>query len=100
MKIITPEFESLFKDYPFYSQDGSKNHLVIVKLFAVGITWHLLEYDKETKNAFCYVTWMVVDEFWYVNIPELESLKIHGFVEVERDLGFKTTPLKELVKDL
>jgi hypothetical protein len=100
MKLITQEFESLFENYPLYGQDWSKEHLVVTKLFVLGVTWYLLEYDKKSKNAFCYVTWMAVDEFWYVNISELEELKVCNLFEVERDIHFKPTLLKELVKDL
>ena len=33
MKIITKEFEMLFKNYPLYSQENKKDPLVIAKLF-------------------------------------------------------------------
>ncbi len=56
MKLITEEFEKGFEKYPPYSQDGSKNPIVQEKLFIGSATWYLLEYDKETKNAFAFVT--------------------------------------------
>jgi len=33
MKLITVEFEALFKDYPLNSQEETEDPLVVVKLF-------------------------------------------------------------------
>ena len=57
MKIVTEEFEALFKDYPLYSQDDAKDPKVIAKLFdpCGSATWYLTEYDPVKKIAFCYV---------------------------------------------
>ncbi len=87
----------LFKNYPLYSQEDKKDPLVIAKLFVWGITWYLTEYNKDTKEAFWYVTWMAEDEFWYIYIPELETIKIQGFFEVERDLYFTQEPLSKFI---
>ena len=97
MKIITQEFEALFKKYPLYTQDWVKNPIVIAKLFVWNITWYLTEYDKETKAAFWYVTWMGWDEFGYIHIQELEEVRINNIWEVEGDLYFTSTPLKDLI---
>jgi hypothetical protein len=45
MKLITEEFEALFKDYPLYSQEHEKDPLVVAKLFdPTGYaTWYLTE---------------------------------------------------------
>ncbi len=45
MKIVTPEFEALFKDYPLYSQEEAEDPLVIAKLFdpTGSATWLLTE---------------------------------------------------------
>ena len=61
MKLITPEFEELFKDYPLYSQEHEKDPLIIAKLFdPVGsATWWITEYDPAEKIAFCYVIGLV-----------------------------------------
>ena len=57
MKLITEEFEELFKDYPLYSQEHEKDPLVIAKLFDRGgsATWYLTEYDPNEKLAFGFV---------------------------------------------
>ena len=99
MKLITQKFESLFEKYPLYSQDGIKDPLVIAKFFVWNITWYLTEYDKNTKNAFWYVTWLQEDEFWYISVLELESIKINNIWEVERDLFFRATLLKTLLSE-
>jgi len=93
MKIITPEFEELFKNYPLYSQDWVKDPIVVAKLFVWNITWYLTEYDKKSKDAFWYTTWLGEDEFWYIHIPELENVKVNGIWEVERDLYLTQAPL-------
>ena len=98
MKLITKEFEWLFKDFPLYSQDWVKDPLVVAKFFVWNITWYITEYDKESKNAFWYITGLYQDEFWYISITELESIKINNIWEVERDLYFTATSLKTLLQ--
>ncbi len=57
MKLISEEFEELFKDYPLYSQEHEKDPLVIAKLFdpCGSATWYLTEYDPAEKIAFGWV---------------------------------------------
>ena len=97
MKLITQEFEELFEKYPLYSQDGIKDPLVIAKFFVWNITWYLTEYNKNSKNAFWYVTGLQEDEFWYISVLELEDIKINNIWEVERDLHFTAISLKTLL---
>jgi hypothetical protein len=63
MKLITEEFETLFKDYPLYSQESESDPKVICKLFdpCGSATWYLTEYDPVEKIAFSYVTGLVQD---------------------------------------
>lgn len=63
MKLITPEFEELFKEYPLYSQEDAEDPIIIAKLFdPVGsATWWVTEYDPVEKIVFCYVTGLVQD---------------------------------------
>ncbi len=69
MKLITEEFELLFKDYPLYSQEDEEDSLVISKLFdpCGSATWYLLEYDPAEKIAFCYVTGLAENELGYIS---------------------------------
>jgi hypothetical protein len=108
--IITPEFESLFEEYPFYSQENSKDPIVSAVLSIGNAVWYLTEYDKDSKTAFGLVTWLAEDELWYIYIPELEEIEITREVqidengttmpmtfEVQRDKWFKPAPLTTLL---
>ena len=99
MKLITEEFEELFKDYPLYSQEEADDPIVIAKLFdpCVSATWFLTEYDPEEKIAFCYVTGLVADEYGYTSLIELESIERPFGLTIERDLYFVQKRLSELV---
>ena len=98
MKLITEEFEELFKDYPLYSQEQEKDPLVVCKLFdpCGSATWYLLEYDPEEKIAFSYVTGMTADELGYVSLEELESIERPFGLTIERDLYFVQKRLSEV----
>jgi hypothetical protein len=77
MKLITKEFEELFKDYPLYSQEHEKDPPVIAKLFdpCGSASWWITEYGPAEKIAFCYVTGMTADELGFVSLIEMESIK-------------------------
>ena len=100
MKIVTDEFEVLFKDYPLYSQENEKDPLVICKLFdpCGSATWYLTEYDPVEKIAFSFVTGMTADEFGYTSLIELESIERPFGLTIERDLYFTQKRLSELKK--
>jgi len=76
MKLITEEFEALFKDYPLCLQEHEKDPLVVAKLFdpCGSASWYLLEYDPVEKIAFGYVTGMAADELGYISLIEMESI--------------------------
>ncbi len=100
MKLITDEFEELFKEFPLYSQEHEEDPLVLAKLFdpAGSATWLLLEYDPETKIAFSYVMGLAVDELGYTSLTELESLERPFGLTIERDLYFAQKRLSELIE--
>ena len=97
MKLITPELEEMFKDYPLYSQENEDDPLVVVKLFdpCGSATWFLLEYDPVEKIAFCFVTGLQVDELGYTSLEELESIKRPFGLTIERDLYFRQARLSK-----
>jgi hypothetical protein len=97
MKLITEEFEMLFKDYPLYSQESVKDPLVIAKLFdpCRSATWYLTEYDPVEKIAFSYVTGLQAEEWGYTSLIELESIERPYGLTIERDLFFVQKPLTE-----
>ena len=100
MKLITEEFEALFKDYPLYSQEHEKDPLVIAKLFdpCGSATWYLTEYDPAEKIAFCYVVGLQVDEWGYSSLVELESIERPFGLTIERDLYFVQKRFSEVKK--
>ena len=102
MSIIHKSFIKLFTDYPLYSQEHSKDPLIVAKLFDVAgsATWYLTEYDPETKTAFGYVTGLAHDEWGYIYIPEMEEIKHLGIPRIERDINFTQKPISECVPAL
>ena len=97
--LATPEFEQLFKNFPLYSQEGTKDPLVIARLFdAYGsAAWYLTEYNPEDKIAFGYVTGLGHNAFGYISIIVLESIYLGNSKtpRIERDLYFKQCRLSE-----
>ncbi len=100
MKLITEEFEELFKDYPLYSQEESKDPLIVAKLFdpCGSASWWITEYDPVEKIAFCYVTGLAQDEWGYTNLIELESIERPFGLTIERDLYFQPKPFSECAR--
>jgi len=100
MKIVTEEFEALFKEYPLYSQEHESDPLVIAKLFdpCGSATWFLLEYDPVDKIAFGYVTGMTADELGYISLTEMESIEGSLGIGIEQDNYFKQKRLSEVKK--
>ncbi len=100
--IATKEFIALFTDYPLSSQEPNNDPLVIAKVFDTfgSATWYLTELDPIDMIAFGYVKGLASDEFGYVSITELESIKHAqlGIPRIERDLYFTQQPLSQLLK--
>ena len=100
MKLITKEFEALFKDYPLYSQEEAEDPIVIVKLFdpCGSASWWLTEYDPRENIAFGYVTGLVADEWGYVSLGELEGIQRPFGLTIELDLYFVQKRFSECLK--
>jgi hypothetical protein len=97
MKLITEEFIETMRNYPYRSQQNEKDPFVPVKFFnpcGAG-RWFITEYDPEEKIAFGYVTELGYDEFGYISLEELESLRLPFGLTIERDLHFKPCRLSE-----
>ncbi|UCJ09110.1 DUF2958 domain-containing protein [Chitinophaga pendula] len=74
-------------------ENREKDHVPVVKLFypGTGCTWLLTEIDPdEPRLAFglCDLG-MGFPELGYVDLNEMDSVKIKGIWSVERDLDFK-----------
>ena len=99
MKLITPELEELFKDYPLYSQEDADDPLIVAKLFdpAGSATWWITEYDPVDKIVFCFVTGLIQDEWGYTSLIELESIERPFGLTIERDLYFVQKKFSEVI---
>lgn len=97
MTLVTKEFEESFVDYPLYSQEAEEDPIVIAKLHIPNteICWYLLEYDPNDKIAYCFVTGLGCDEFGYVSLVELESIKLANGIAVKQDMEAEQKHLSE-----
>lgn len=102
MKLVTPDFEALFDDYPIGSQKKETDPLVIAKLYdPIGSgVWYLLEYDKKARIVFCYVTGLFDDEFGYISLDEMEALGRPESLTIKQDFGFKQERLSQFLKKM
>ncbi len=100
VKLISEEFEELFKDYPLYSQEHEEDPLMISKLFdpTGSATWLLTEYDPEQKIAFGCIQGLIEDEWGYTSLTELESIKGPYGIGIERDLYTQQKRISEYRK--
>ena len=99
MKLITPEFEELMKEYPLYSQEEKDDPVVQAKFFdpCGAASWWITEYNPETKIAFGFVTGLHEDEFGYVSLEEMEAIERPFGLTIERDLYFTPKPLSACI---
>jgi hypothetical protein len=93
MKLMTKELEKIIP--PFYSGEDIEleDKIVYAKFFLpdANFTWYILEYDKESNTIFALVDGLDI-ELGYVSIEELEQVRGHMGLHVERDLYF--TPVR------
>lgn len=96
MKLMTPQLEKAFENYPLYSQDGKgENATVVVKYFnPIGAgTWLITEGEKQPNGdwlffGFCHITeW----EWGYVTLSDFESVNLPYGFKIERDMHFYGT---------
>ncbi len=97
MKLLTKELKK--KIPKLYEQDGLGYDAVIyAKLFCPWNhwKWFILEYDGNDQ-LFCYVKGDF-NEYGYVSLLELESIRSPFGLGIERDLYFKPVKLRELLR--
>lgn len=95
---LKAEVANRLANRPLYSQERADDPIVCCKLFhAYGSgTWYLTEYDGK-DIAFGYVTGLVENEWGYVSIDELASLRFAGCVpRIECDLHFDPISFSKL----
>ena len=97
MELLTNELREIIPD--FYSSEDVEldEKMVYVKFFLADAnwTWHILEYDRESNSFFALVDGLE-RELGYVSLDELEQVRGHLGLHVERDLYFSPTKYKDL----
>ncbi|MBV6342998.1 DUF2958 domain-containing protein [Candidatus Magnetobacterium casensis] len=94
MKLLTKDI--LKKLPPLYSQENVEDPIAYVKFFTPDSnwTWYALEYDG--KDLFFGLVKGLETELGYFSLSELQtSTGPHG-LHIERDTGFKPTPLSKI----
>ena len=94
MQLLTDELREQLP--PLYSQENTKDPIVICKFFTPDSqwTWYALEFDGE-DIFFGYIVGFEA-EFGYFSLSELESVRGPWGLPIERDLYFKPAPLSEV----
>lgn len=97
MKLMTKELEKIIP--AFYSSEDVEldDKIVYAKFFLAdaNFIWFVLEYDKESNTIFALVDGLD-RELGYASIEELEMVRGHMGLNVERDLYFKPTKFGDL----
>lgn len=93
MKLLTDELRKMLP--PLYAQEQEKDPMVYVKLFAPWSrwTWYITEFDG--NDLLFGLTCGFEDEWGYVSLAELESVRGPAGFEIERDLRFKPGRISE-----
>jgi len=99
MELMTSEITKVIPELG--GQEGKDMDAVVyVKWFnpTGGETWWITEYDQKTKVAFGYVTGMTEDEWGYISLKEISSVRVRYGLGIERDLGFTPKTLGECLR--
>lgn len=89
--------------YPLGSQDGKKgNAICVAKFFLGNYTWYITEgsYEDDDFMMFGVVVTDTGAEFSYISYNELQSLRMYGYMCVERDRYFDKCKLSEIKDDM
>ena len=99
MKLLTKEIRRRLP--PLYATENTRleEKIAQVKFFAPdsGWTWYAVEFDG--KDLFFGYVIGLEKEWGYFSLAELQSVRGHLGRAVERDLYFKPTPVKELMRE-
>jgi hypothetical protein len=97
MKLITQELLERFKEVG--DQSEVENPIFIAKFFdpTGSATWYASDYNPERNVCYGYVTGLAYDEWGTFSITELESVKSHLGIGIERDIHFSEIGFNELV---
>jgi len=77
-----------------------KDKIIHLHFFIGGSDWYIAEYDHEGGDLFWGFTILNQDyhnaEWGYISLSELQSIKIQGWLEIDRDLHWQVKPAKEV----
>lgn len=90
-KLLTPEFEELFKKYPLSSQIQERDPLIVAKLYAEAC-YYLLEYDPKTWIAVGYKNWS------WTKCIDLKQFYLKDMPRIHIDENFESIKLSDLSK--
>ena len=89
--------------YPLGSQDGKNGNAICVAIFFLGnYTWYIIEgsYEDDDFMMFGVVVTDTDAEFSYISYNELQSLRMYGYMCVERDRYFDKCKLLDIKDDM
>lgn len=89
--------------YPLGSQDGKNgNAICVAKFFLGNYTWYIIEgsYEDGDFMMFGVVVTDTDAEFSYISYNELQSLRMYGYMCVERDRYFDKCKLLDIKDDM
>lgn len=89
--------------YPLGSQDGKNgNAICVAKFFLGNYTWYIIEgsYEDDDFMMFGVVVTETDAEFSYISYKELQSLRMYGYMCVERDRYFDKCKLLDIKDDM
>ena len=85
-----------------YANEKEPNPLAVIKLFTPwsNWTWYILEYDPESDGEdLCYGLIVGQDtELGYLMLSEMCDVRGPRGLQIERDLWFRPTPVRELAE--
>ncbi len=97
MQLLTDELREIIP--PFYSSEDIEleEKMIYAKFFLADAqwSWFILEYDPESNTFFALVDGLD-RELGYVSLDELEQVRGHMGLHVERDLYFTPVKYKDL----
>lgn len=106
LRLLTPELEKAFMEFPLYSQDGFYSEAKCIAVFTLGaIRWFILEGERDGNDfrMFGIVVGMMEDEYGYVSLKELSELEWDGSkyglgtLQVRQQPNWTPTPLKNIL---
>jgi hypothetical protein len=79
----------------------AKDQLISMHFFLGGCDWYVTEYDPVDMQFFGFVILnndYEMAERGYFSLPELVEIRVHGFMEIDRDLHWRVRKCSEVDK--